>query len=345
MDQQSANATQPKLEEYSLSNDKGMTMRVTNFGGRIISLSVPDRAGKFADVVLGYDSATAYLKDPSYFGALIGRVGNRIAKGTFAIGNRQYQVPVNNGVNSLHGGPIGFHNVYWNARQLSPDSLELKYTSANGDAGYPGRLDVKVIYSLTTDNALVIDYQATTDSVTVVNLTHHSYFNLAGHNHGTVLDQKITIVADRFTPVDEGLIPTGELKEVKGTPFDFRSPRNIGERINDKDEQLKFGKGYDHNWVLNKKPDEFGLAARVEDPSSGRVLEVWTTEPGLQFYSGNFLDGTKGKQGAVYPFRGALCLETQHFPDSPNHPNFPSILLKPGEQYTQHTAYKFSVAQ
>jgi aldose 1-epimerase len=247
-------------------------------------------------------------------------------------------------VNSLHGGPGGFHNVFWEVAETDvQNSLLLHYLSKDGEEGYPGNLDVEVIYTLTNDNELVIDYLATTDKTTVVNLTHHSFFNLAGDGAGDVLNHQIMISSDRFTPVDQDLIPTGEFRKVEGTAFDFRKPHSIGERIGANDEQLRAGKGYDHNWVLNKKGDSLSLAARVVEPVSGRVMEVWTTEPGLQFYSGNFLNGKDiGKGGKPYPFRGAFCLEAQHFPDSPNHPEFPSLVLKPGERYEQRTVYKFS---
>jgi aldose 1-epimerase len=338
--------TNPTLNVYDLTNKNGLTMRVTNWGGRIMSLKVPDKNGTLADIVLGYDSADTYLKGNPYFGALIGRVGNRIAQGKFRLEGKEYNLTINNGVNSLHGGPRGFHNVYWQAiiPSDSTNTLELHYLSKDGEEGYPGNLDVKVTYTLTDNNELMIDYFATTDKTTVVNLTHHSYFNLAGEGNGDILSHEMMIPSDRFTPIDPGLIPTGELKKVEGTPFDFQKPRAIGKRINDNDEQLHAGKGYDHNWILNKKARELSLAARVSEPVTGRVMEVWTTEPGLQFYSGNFLNGKDiGKGGKPYLFRGAFCLETQHFPDSPNHPDFPSIVLKPGERYEQRTVYRFSI--
>jgi aldose 1-epimerase len=336
--------TNPTLNVYDLTNKNGLTLRVTNWGGRIMSLKVPDKNGTLADIVLGYDSADQYRNGNPYFGALIGRVGNRIAKGKFVLEGKEYSLTINNGANSLHGGPRGFHNVYWQAivPSTSTHTLELRYLSHDGEEGYPGNLDVKVIYTLTDQNELTIDYVATTDKTTVVNLTHHSFFNLAGEGRGDILNHEIMIQADRFTPVDPGLIPSGELKRVEGTPFDFRKPHAIGERIGDNDDQLHAGKGYDHNWVLNKKGDGLSLAARGTEPVSGRVMEVWTTEPGLQFYSGNFLNGKDiGKGGKPYPFRGALCLEAQHFPDSPNHPEFPSVVLKPASKYEQKTMYKF----
>lgn len=336
-----------QLKTFSLRNSNGIKMTVTNFGGKIMSLWVPDKNGTLGNVVLGYDSASQYLKGNLYFGALIGRYGNRIAKGKFTLDGKEYQLATNNGVNALHGGPMGFHNQLWEALPMKnegPDALELRYKSVDGEEGYPGTIDVKVVYTLTDQNELVIDYEASTNKPTVVNLTHHSFFNLAGEGSGDILNHSIAINADRFNPVDEGLIPTGEMKLVKGTPFDFLAPHKIGERINQDDQQLKLGKGYDHNWILNRTSNDLSLAARVSEPSSGRVMEVWTTEPGLQFYTGNFLDGSDhGIGGKPYNFRSAFCLEAQHFPDSPNHPGFPSTVLKPGEIYKQKTVYKFLV--
>lgn len=328
----------------TLTNSNGMKAIIMHYGGRVVSLYVPDRNGKLDDVVLGYDSANQYPEGNPYFGALIGRYGNRIAKGKFTLDGKEYQLAVNNGVNALHGGPNGFHNVLWkkDSAASTATSLVLRYTSKNGEEGFPGTLDVKVTYAITDQNELTIDYEATTDATTIINLTHHSFFNLAGAGNGDILDHELTIHADRFTVVDEGLIPTGELRNVAGTPFDFTKPFKIGERINKEDEQLKNGKGYDHNWVLTRKDASLALVASVREPQSGRVMEVWTTEPGLQFYSGNFLDGTDiGKEGKKYVFRSAFCLETQHFPDSPNHPEFPTTVLKSGEVYKHQTAYKF----
>lgn len=327
----------------TLTNKNGMVAIITPFGGKLISLWVPDRSGKTEDVVLGYDSVDQYIEGNPYFGAMIGRYGNRIAKGKFTLEGKEYQLATNNGANALHGGPKGFHNVLWQWVESSDNSLVLSYLSKNGEENYPGELNVKVIYSLTDENELVIDYEATTNATTIINLTHHSFFNLAGAGNGDILDHELTIYADRFTPVDEGLIPTGELKPVPGTPFDFTKPTRIGAHINDANPQIKNGKGFDHNWVLRKEANTFSLAATVKEPTSGRVMEVWTTEPGLQFYSGNFLDGTdKGKKGKRYDYRTAFCLEAQHFPDSPNHPDFPTTILKPGEVYKQKTVYKFS---
>jgi aldose 1-epimerase len=330
---------------YTLRNNKGMEVSICNYGGLVIFLKVPDRHGKFADVVLGYDNLPDYIKDSPYFGALIGRYGNRIAKGKFTLDGKEYTLAVNNGPNALHGGLKGFDKVVWEPRflaSLEGPSLELLYVSKDGEEGYPGTLSVKAVYTLTEDNALRLDYIATTDKDTVVNLTHHSYFNLAGK--GDILNHQVMMPADKFTPVDSTLIPTGELKPVDGTPFDFRTPTAIGARIGQDDEQLKFGNGYDHNWVINKPVGQLGLMARVYEPTTGRVMEVWSTEPGLQFYSGNFLDGkNKGKDGWVYQFRNGFCMEPQHYPDSPNHPGFPSVVLKPGQTYRNTIIYKFSV--
>jgi aldose 1-epimerase len=332
------------LKLYSLSNAHGLKMDVTNYGGRIVTLFTPDKLGTFGDIVLGYDSLKEYLTGNLYFGSLIGRYGNRIAKGKFSLKGKEYQLSLNNGVNALHGGPKGFHQVYWNVTSSTGNSVRMTYRSADGEENYPGNLEATVTYTLTDANELVIEYEAKTDQETVVNLTHHSFFNLTGAGNGDILNHEMTINADEFTPVDSTLIPTGELRKVKGTPFDFTSPHLIGERINLSDEQLKFGKGYDHNFVLRKKAGEFSLAASVVEPTSGRTMEVWTTEPGLQFYSGNFLTGKDvGKGAKAYSFRSAFCLETQHFPDSPNHSNFPSTVLGPRDTYKQKTVYKFGV--
>ena len=330
---------------YTLRNNKGAEVGICNYGGLVIFLKVPDRSGKFADVVLGYDNLPDYIKDTPYFGALIGRYGNRIAKGKFTLDGKEYTLPVNNGPNARHGGLKGFDKVVWEPKFLASrvgPSLELVYVSKDGEEGYPGTLSVKAIYTLTDDNALMLDYVASTDKDTVINLTHHSYFNLAGK--GDILNHQVMMPADKFTPVDVTLIPTGELKPVGGTPFDFRTPTAIGARIGQEDEQLKFGGGYDHNWVINKPMGQLGLMARVYEPTSGRVMEVWSTDPGLQFYSGNFLDGkNKGKGGWVYKYRNGFCMEPQHYPDSPNQPNFPSVVLKPGQTYRNTIIYKFSV--
>ena len=332
------------IELYTLSNAKGMQAGIITYGGIVVSLTAPDRTGKYADVVLGMADLPGYLTPPPYFGALIGRYGNRIGHAQFSLDGKVFKLPANDGPNTLHGGIKGFDKHVWKATPGSgaDASLELTYTSKDGEEGFPGNLSAKVVYTVTANNELKIDYTATTDKNTVVNLTNHSYFNLAGQGEGDILGHEVMIAADRFTPVDSTLIPTGELRPVKGTPLDFTRPAPIGARINQNDEQLKFGKGYDHNWVLNSKGGNF-KAAEVHEPKTGRVMEVWTTEPGLQFYTGNFLDGTlKGKSGKVYGQRSAFCMETQHFPDSPNKPSFPTTELKPGQTYHTVTAYRFS---
>jgi len=336
------------VELYTLTNASGMEVRAMTYGGIIVSLRVPDRTGALGDVVLGYDSLDGYLKSSPYFGAIIGRYGNRIARGRFKLDGKEYKLAINNNPNALHGGRKGFDKVVWKAESFQDQrgvGVVFTYTSADGEEGYPGKLDAKVTYTLADDNSLRFEYQAVTDKPTPVNLTQHTYFNLAGDGSGDILAQELMMKASRFTPVDKTLIPTGELKSVEGTPFDFRTPTAIGARIEAKDEQITFGLGYDHNWVLDREPGGgMQLAARVHDPASGRVMEVTTTEPGLQFYSGNFLDGTlTGKGGHVYQHRAGLCLETQHYPDSPNKPDFPSTVLKPGEEYRSHTVYAFSV--
>jgi len=335
-----------EIELYSLSNKGGMGASVTNFGATLVTLKVPDKNGKSADVVLGYDDLDGYVNDKAYFGATVGRYANRIAGGKFSLGSHTCSLPQNNGNNTLHGGLTGFNKHVWKAREVNSAkgaAVEFSYLSKDGEEGYPGNLSVTVVYTLTNKNELKIDYSATTDKKTVVNLTNHTYFNLAGQGNGDILKHELMINADTFTPVDSGLIPTGELKKVEGTPFDFRKATAIGARVDANDEQIKLGGGYDHNFVLNRKAATgLSLAARVSDPASGRTMEVWTTEPGVQFYTGNFLDGSfKGKGGGAYQKRTAFCLETQHFPDSPNHPSFPTTLLKPGEKYHTATVYKF----
>ncbi len=340
--------TGEEVSLYTLTNTKGLQATITNYGGIVVSLMAPDRDGKMADVVLGFESLEGYLAGHPYFGAIIGRYGNRIGKGRFKLGGKEYVLAQNNGENHLHGGVRGFDKAVWKARDVStPDahSLELSYVSPAGEEGYPGTLTVTVTYTLTAANELRIDYAATTDAETVLNLTNHSYFNLAGQGEGDILKHEVMINADRFTPVDGGLIPTGELRPVEGTPFDFRTPHAIGARIGQDEEQLKLGLGYDHNFVLNRSGDGLLLAARVVEPTSGRQLEVLTSEPGIQFYTGNFLDGSlRGKSGKVYAKRYGFCLETQHFPDSPNKPEFPSVVLKPGGRYQTTTVYRFSAA-
>jgi aldose 1-epimerase len=331
---------------YTLTNKNGMEADIINFGGTLVSLKAPDRSGKLADVVLGYNTLAEYESGGNYFGATVGRYGNRIAHAKFTLGGVEHTLAKNDGDNSLHGGTIGFNKVVWSAKEIPAkdgSALQLNYLSKDGEEGYPGNLSVQVVYTLTDRNELQIDYSASTDKDTVLNLTHHSYFNLKGQGEGDVLDHRLTLNAERFTPVDSGLIPTGELRSVKGTPFDFTTPFAIGSRINNDDEQLKLGKGYDHNWVLNRKAgDTLSLAATVEETTTGRVMEVWTTEPGIQFYTGNFLDGKPGKGAKPYNFRNALCLETQHYPDSPNHLAFPTTELKPGQHFHSKTIYKFS---
>lgn len=337
------------VDLYTLSNKYGMTAAISNFGATLVSLKVPDRDGKLGDVVLGYDNPADYENGKAYFGGTIGRYGNRIAHGKFALDGVEYTLPLNDGPNTLHGGVRGFNKRVWSAKDVSSsagEALELTYVSKDGEEGFPGTLTVTVVYTLLADeNAVKIDYTATTDKDTVLNLTNHSYFNLSGQGNGDILQHKLTLFASQFTPVDVTLIPTGKLQDVHNTPFDFLQPMAIGERIDMNDEQLRFGKGYDHNWVLDKKsPSSLGLAARAYDPQSGRVLEVSTTEPGVQFYSGNFLDGTvHGKDGKVYNYRSAFCLETQHFPDSPNEKSFPSTVLHPGKALHSSSIYKFTV--
>jgi aldose 1-epimerase len=336
------------VDLYVLTSKGGAEASITNYGGAVVSLKMPDRSGKMADVVLGYDTADGYVNDKSFFGALVGRYGNRIGHAQFALDGKTYTLAKNNGENSLHGGIKGFNKAVWTAKIIPAkdgQSLELSYLSKDGEEGFPGNLKVSVVYTLTDSNALRIAYSATTDKKTVVNLTNHSYFNLAGQGSGDILGHLLMIQADKFTPVDAGLIPTGEFRDVAGTPFDFRKVLAIGARIDQDEEQLRLGGGYDHNFVLRRSNDPGeSLAARVLEPASGRVLEVWTTEPGVQFYTGNFLDGkTIGKGGVAYPKRSAFCLETQHYPDSPNQPKFPSVVVNPGEHYHTITTYKFSV--
>lgn len=330
---------------YYLKSKGNVQVAITNYGAKIVSLLAPDKSGKLEDVELGYDNISRYVTTKErYYGGIVGRYGNRIAKGKFKLDGKEYTLATNNGQNHLHGGKKGFNDVVWDAEQTAPNSLKLHYLSKDGEEGYPGNLDVTLTYTLTDSNELKIDYSATTDKATVVNLTNHSFFNLAGAGNGTINDHIMMINADKFTPVDSTLITTGKLEAVKGTPMDFTTPTRIGERVDADFEQLKFGKGYDHNYVLNKKGNELSLAAKVEEPVSGRTLEVWTTEPGIQFYGGNFLDGTdKGKDGKTYGHREAFALETQHYPDSPNKPEFPSVVLKPGATYTSECIYKFGV--
>ncbi len=335
-----------QIRLFTLVNKNGLEMSVTNYGGRIVSLMVPDRSGKLEDVVLGYDNIDGYLSaNEQYFGAAIGRYGNRIAKGIFKLDNLEYKLAINNTPNSLHGGVKGFSSKIWEATQNSDNELEFTMVSPDMEEGYPGALKVMMIYRLTDKNEVAIFYSASTTKTTVLNLTNHSYFNLHGAGNGDILDHVLWLNADKYTPVDASLIPTGNLEPVKGTPFDFTTSISVGARINEKHEQLAFGLGYDHNFVLNKNEGEkVSLAASVYDPLSGRFMEVFTNEPGIQFYCGNFLKGKEvGKKQKRYNFRSALCLETQHFPDSPNHPEFPSVVLKSGEIYSSACLYRFSV--
>ncbi len=333
------------VDLYTLRNSKGVEAKITNYGGILVSLKVPDRNGKFDDVVLGFNDLESYLtKNDPYMGALIGRYGNRIAKGRFTLNGVEYKLAVNNGENHLHGGIKGFDKVIWTGHEMKTPAgpaVVLTYLSKDGEEGYPGNLNVRVVYTLTNNNELKIDYSATTDKDTVTNLTHHSYFNLAGEGNGDILSHIVTINANRFVPTDAGSIPTGELKSVAGTPFDFLKPTAIGTRINQDDEQLKFGNGYDHTWVINGRG--MRLAATAYEATSGRVMLVWTTEPGVQFYTGNFLNGTlTGKSGKVYARRNGFCFETQHYPDSPNQPSFPTTTLKKGQTLKSTTIYRFS---
>jgi aldose 1-epimerase len=334
-----------KTHLFVLKNQSGDQVSITNFGGRLVSILVKDKTDKFIDVILGHDSLTDYQrKKEFFFGALIGRYGNRIAKGKFVIDGKTFNLQVNDGINTLHGGYDGFYKQVWDAKQINGHTLELTYFSKDGEAGYPGNLNVKVTYTLEDDHALKISYVATTDQATVVNLTNHAYFNLNGAGDKTITDHLLTLEADRFTPVDATLIPTGKLQDVAGTPFDFTTAKLIGANIDDVDPQLKNGKGYDHNWVL-RKGTGLRRAATVSSSKTGVVMEVLTEEPGIQFYSGNFLTDQMnyGKGKATYGYRSAFCLETQHFPDSPNQPAFPSTLLKPGKTYKTVSVYKFSV--
>ncbi|HEY6803011.1 MAG TPA: aldose epimerase family protein [Pyrinomonadaceae bacterium] len=334
------------VDLYTLTNANGMRAKITNYGGIVTTLTAPDRNNKYGDVVLGFNDLDSYLKGHPYFGALVGRYGNRIAKGRFTLNGTEYKLAVNNGENHLHGGIKGFDKVVWTAKSMKTKlgpALSLTYVSKDMEEGYPGKLTVNVVYTLTSNNELRLDYTASTDKDTVINLTHHSYFNLAGEGNGDILNHELLLRASRFTPTDAGSIPTGELKDVAGTPFDFQNSTVIGARINDNDQQLQFGGGYDHNWVLNGNMGVLRQAAIVSESTTGRVMEVWTTEPGVQFYTGNFLDGTlTGKSGKIYQKRYGLCLETQHYPDSPNQPKFPTTTLKKGATYHSTTIYKFS---
>lgn len=333
---------------YILRNESGAEVAITNYGAKIVSLMVPDKEGKMTDVVTGHDSIDAYLaSEEPYFGAICGRYGNRIAKGKFSIDGITYdKLPINNGPNCLHGGIKGFNAVVWDATQVDERTIELRYTAADGEEGFPGELNTIVTYHLTDDNAVAIHYRATTDKPTVLNLTNHSYFNLSGAGDPYIGDHLLTINADYYLPTDETAIPYGPKEKVEGTPMDFRAPHEVGERINDDFEQLRIGKGYDHTYILNKEGDELSFCARCLSPRTGIAMEVYTTQPGVQLYTGNWMTGNLvGKNGQRYPERAALCLETQHFPDSPNHPDYPTTLLRPGEVFQSTTIYRFSVEQ
>ncbi len=335
------------IDIYTLTNENGAKVKITNYGAILVSLMIPDQNGIFADVVTGFDSLSGYINDKSFFGATVGRYGNRIGKGKFQLDSKEYQLTINDGENHLHGGTTGFYKAIWNAEPMenkSGPSLKLTLVSIDGEEGYPGTVTISIIYTLTNNNELEIKYEGTTDKPTILNPTHHSYFNLTGDFNKTILEHELFIDADSTTPVNKNLITTGAIAAVENTPMDFRNPTPIGLHINDKNEQLEFGSGYDHNWVLNNySKGKVMKVANLYDSKSGRLMEVLTDQPGLQFYSGNFLNGNvKGKGGVVYQHRTALCLETQHYPDSPNKPGFPSVVLKPGEIYRQTTIYRFS---
>ena len=335
------------IELYTLTNNNNLELNVTNYGCIVTSIKMPDKTGKIKDIVLGFNDLESYLNDNPYFGCIVGRYGNRIANGKFSLNGNEYTLTQNEGANNLHGGIKGFNKKIWDATEIKNDTsvgIEFKYISKDGEEGFPGNLAITVIYTINDNNEFKIDYKATTDKETICNLTHHSYFNLSGESSGTILDHQIMINANKYTPIGSDLITTGELADVTGTPFDFRTLTTIGNHINDDNTQLKYAGGYDHNWVIDRLEGskELLLAATVKDPKSGRKMDVLTTEPGIQFYSGNFLDGTLiGKSGLKYQFRSGLCLESQHFPDSPNKPRFPSTTLKPDQTYTTTTIYKF----
>ncbi len=332
-----------KVDLYCLKNDSGLIVKITNYGAKIVSVLLPDKHGKYGDICLGYPNLEGYFTDSMYLGTSVGRYANRIAKGKFKLDGKEYSLALNNGVNTLHGGFKGFDKVVWDAVQ-NGDTISLSYVSADMEEGYPGKVTVHLKYILTNANELKMEYEATTDKKTIINLTNHAYYNLHGEGNGDILDHKLEILASATTPVDINLIPTGKIEPVKGTPFDFLVPEQIGKRINDDNQQLKNGKGYDHNWVLDKKDGELALAIVLTDTCSGRVIELSTTEPGIQFYSGNFMKGTtNGKSGKPHAYRTGVAFEPQHFPDSPNRPNFPKVELKPGETYKQLSIVRFTV--
>lgn len=346
--EEKTNTMKDQLKTFVLFNKSNCSVKITNFGAKVMSINVPDKNGDIGDVVLSYDTPEEYIAGNAYFGAIIGRYGNRINKGKFTLDGQEYNLATNNGNNHLHGGPNGFNNVIWEVVDYKNENdqhfLKLKYLSKDGEEGYPGNLTVYVTYTFTDDNELIIDYEASCDKNTIINLTHHSFFNLKDAGKSDIMDHKLKILADSFIPVNQELIPTGYIQKVAETPMDFNEFFSIGQRINDEYQQLHYGNGYDHTWVLNKTSDSLSLAAVVVEPFSGRKMEVFTTEPGLQFYSGNFLDGTDvGEDSTQYNHRSAFCLEAQHFPDSPNHKNFPSTTLLAGETYRQQTVYRFSL--
>lgn len=349
-EEQQSMKSEQSIKAFTLENKNGCEVKITNFGGKVMTLKVPDKDGNISDVVLGYENAEEYVDGNPFFGALVGRYGNRIGDASFTLDGKNYELPENDDGNHLHGGPDGFHNVIWNAEKITREgneALKLTYVSADGEMGFPGRVDVTVTYTLTGENELRIDYEATTNKKTVLNLTHHSFFNLKDAGKSKILDHELMINADHFTPVSEALIPTGEIRPVGNTPLDFKEAKNMGDGINSDYQQIEYGNGFDHNWVLNKtERGELSLAASVYEPTTGRKMEVYTTEPGMQFYAGNFLDGSDvGKNNVAYEQRSGFCLETQHFPDSPNQAHFPSPVLEPGETYTQTTIYKFSTGK
>ena len=334
------------IDLYTLKNSTGMVVQITNYGGKIVSILVPDKDGNLGDVNLGYETAETYLNGIASLGATMGRYANRIANAQFTLNDSTYQLAKNAGENSIHGGNQGFRFQVWDAEQIDDQTLALSYLSEDGEEGYPGNLQVKVIFTVTEDNELKLEYAATTDKPTVLNFTNHAFFNLAGEGNGDVLDHVLYVNADQFTVVDEESIPTGEIRDVAGTPLDFTTPTRIGDRIDADNEQLQYAGGYDHNYVINKAEGELALAARLSEPNSGRVMEVYTTEPGIQVYTANSLTNEDtGKGGKTYGPRSSICLETQHFPDSPHHPHFPSTVLNPGEEYLSTTIYKFSVQE
>lgn len=333
-----------EIQMYTISNSKGMSAEIINYGAIVVSLKVPDRAGKIEDIILGFDDLAGYEKDNTFQGAIVGRYGNRINRGKFTLDGQVYQLDINSGQNHLHGGARGFYRKVWTAKQLSPDSVQMTISSPDGEGGYPGKVDLTVTYTITDDNALKIEYSGRTDKATILNPTSHCYFNLSGSPENSILGHELMLNAEFFTPVNSDLIPTGEFRQVAGTPMDFRTAKPVGRDITANDEQLRFGYGYDHNWVVNGQPGQVRPAAILYNAESGRLMEVLTDQAGLQVYSGNFLDGSLvGKGGIKMNYRTALCLEAQAFPDSPNKANFPSVVLRPGEEYRQTTIYRFSV--